>query len=158
MGVKVDLIPEEFRAESIIEALGKGNVKGLKILIPRAEVAREILPEELRKLGAEVVVATAYRTIRPEKRIKEVLDLLEHGKISMVTFTSSSTVNNFVEIIGKDHLLSLLKRVKIGTIGPITAKTVAGYGLVSDVMPEEYTILAMTRAIVDYYRKQQRIN
>lgn len=157
MGVKVDLVPEEYRAEAIIASLGKRKIQGLRFLMPRAEVAREVLPEELKKLGAEIVVPTAYRTIRPEKAVKEIRELLTGKKISLVTFTSSSTVRNFVEIMGEDRISTLLRGIKVASIGPITAKTATNYGIESQVIPREYTIPALAKAIVEYYQKEETV-
>ena len=152
-GLRTDLIPAEFKAEGVLAALGGVNVKGKKILVPRAKVAREVLPEKLRELGAEVVVATAYENVRPASDVERVKKLFEEKKIAAVTFTSSSTVHNFVEILGRKGYKRLLNGVKVACIGPVTAKTAEEYGMSTDIMPKEYTIPAFVDALVEYYKK-----
>ena len=145
-------MPKEYRAEGIIKGIGKGGIKGKRILIPRAEVAREILPEELKKKGAKVTVAVAYRSIKPKGNTEKIISLFKDKKIAMVTFTSSSTVKNFVEMFEKEDYKALLNGVKIASIGPITAKTASELGIKTDIMPKAYTIPALTEAIVEYYK------
>lgn len=150
-GITPDFVPKEYRAEGILKGLSKGGIKGKRILIPRAEVAREILPEELKKKGAKVKVAAAYRSVKPKNDVEKIKGLFKDKKISLVTFTSSSTVKNFVEMFGDDDYIALLDDVKIASIGPITAKTAGELGIKTDIMPKAYTIPALTEAIVKYY-------
>ena len=150
-GIAPDFVPKEYRAEGIIKGIGKGGIKGKRILIPRAEVAREILPEELKKKGAKVTIAVAYRSIKPKGNTEKIINLLRDKKIAMVTFTSSSTVKNFVEMFEKEDYKALLNGVKIASIGPITAKTASELGIKTDIMPKAYTIPALTEAIVKCY-------
>ena len=100
--LRVAAVPEEYRAEAIISAIGAKRIRGKRFLIPRAEVAREVLPEILREKGAKtVVVAPAYRTVKPKGAHAERLrELIASGAIDLVTFTSSSTVTNFCELVG----------------------------------------------------------
>ncbi len=151
--LKADLIPVDFKAEGVLEALGGVAVKGLRFLIPRAKQAREIIPEKLRERGAEVTVATAYENIRPASDVDRVKKLFQEGRIAAVTFTSSSTVNNFVEMMGKSEYKSLMNNVAVACIGPVTAKTAGEYGMKVDIMPEDYTIPALVDAMVEHYRK-----
>ena len=153
-GLRADLIPSEFKAEGVLAALGGANVKGRKFLIPRAKVAREVIPGRLRELGAEVTVATAYENVKPTSDVERVRKLLQEKKIAAVTFTSSSTVHNFVEILGQKEYKSLLDNVAIACIGPVTAKTAEEYGIKTDIMPKEYTIPAFIDAMVDFFRKR----
>ncbi|MCU0596146.1 MAG: uroporphyrinogen-III C-methyltransferase, partial [Desulfobacterota bacterium] len=97
-GILPDLVPQEYRAEAVVEAFGKQGVKGLRVLLPRAADAREVLPQELEKMGATVEVVEAYRTVVPQGRKDEIRAMLEKGDIHMVTFTSSSTVSNFMDM------------------------------------------------------------
>lgn len=150
LGLRLDFVPKEFRAEGIIEGLG--DVKGKRILLPRAEVAREILPEELTRMGATVDVVTAYRTLRPEGKTAEIKDLFRESKIDMVTFTSSSTVTNFLQMFEEGEGAELLKGVEVASIGPITAETAKKHGIETNIMPADYTIPALAEAIVDYYK------
>jgi uroporphyrinogen III methyltransferase/synthase len=155
--LKLDFVPSEYRAEGIIEGLKALGIAGKKVLIPRAEVAREILPEKLAEAGAEVKVVPAYKTVKPEGEEAEALvKLLEGREIDMVTFTSSSTVSNFVDILGRDRVASLLKGVDIACIGPITAETAQKFSIQPQVMPQEYTIDSMVKSIEAFYRDKHR--
>jgi len=155
-GLKADLVPSEYKAEGVLAALGGEKVKGKKFLIPRAKVAREIIPDGLRKLGAEVTVAVAYENVRPAGDVERIKKLFEDRKIAAVTFTSSSTVNNFVEILGQKEYKTVLKGAVIACIGPVTAKTADGFGIKTDIMPKDYTIPALVEAMVEYFKNKQR--
>lgn len=153
-GVKPDLVPEEYRAEAVAEAFRRQGVKGLRVLLPRAADAREVLPLELERMGAFVEVVEAYRTVKPEGNKKEIKAMLERGDIHMVTFTSSSTVNNFMNMFEEDsdQLLQWMEKLTVACIGPVTAKTAKERGLSVRISPSDYTIEALTKAIVDYFR------
>ncbi len=153
-GLRADLIPSEFKAEGVLAALGGVNSKGQKFLIPRAKVAREIIPDKLRELGAEVTVATAYENVKPTSDVERIRKLFQEKKIAAVTFTSSSTVHNFVEILGQKEYKSLLDGVTIACIGPVTAKTAEEFGMKIDIMPKEYTLPAFVDAIVEFFKKK----
>jgi uroporphyrinogen III methyltransferase/synthase len=152
-GLKPDLIPSEFKAEGVLAALGGTKVRGLKILIPRAKVARELIPDRLREQGAEVTVATAYENVRPAADLERVLKLFNEKKINVVTFTSSSTVHNFIEMLGLKEYKKLMQGVAVACIGPVTAKTAEEFGLKTDIMPKDYTIPALVDAMVEFYNK-----
>lgn len=154
-GVNADLIPPTFTGEGLAESLLDQGVEGRNILLPRARTGREILPETLRGAGAQVTIAPIYQNVPPQGRKDELREELESGKVDMVTFTSSSTVRNFLTMVDagdQAELESLMQGVKIAAIGPITAKTVTDSGLHVDIQPEEYTIPEMVQAIVDYYQ------
>jgi uroporphyrinogen III methyltransferase/synthase len=153
-GLRPDLIPPEYRAEAVIDALGKDEVSGKKFLLPRAAKAREILPEKLEEMGGKVDVVTAYETVRPPGKAEEVRRLLQKGEIACITFTSSSTVDNFAAMFPDDNLPALVGDAAVASIGPITAETAGGYGLEVDIIPEEYTIEALTASIVEYFSKE----
>jgi uroporphyrinogen III methyltransferase/synthase len=152
-GIRPDLVPPEYRAEAVVEAFRRFSVRGMKILLPRAAQAREVLPEELQKMGAEVHVVEAYRTVRPEGDRKLVAGMLERGEIHMVTFTSSSTVLNFVEMFEAERVTfkEWMTKVTVACIGPVTAKTAEAQGFRAKVVPTEYTIEGLTAAIVHFY-------
>ena len=152
LGICVDVVPEKFVAESLLESLGKEDVKGKHYLLPRAQVAREILPHTLRDLGAEIDVAPAYQTILPVTLKDDLHKKLKDGNIDAITFTSSSTVQNFINILG-DDLTPLLNKTTIACIGPVTAKTAESMGLKVDIIPEDYTIEALTQAIENHFKK-----
>jgi uroporphyrinogen III methyltransferase/synthase len=150
--LRADLVPAEFKAEGVIAALGGGDVKGQRFLIPRAKVAREIIPVRLRELGAQVTVATAYENVRPDADVDRLKKLFQEKKISAVTFTSSSTVNNFVEMMGKSEYKTLMNGVTVACIGPVTARTAEEYGMKVDVMPKDYTVPALVESMVEYFK------
>jgi uroporphyrinogen III methyltransferase/synthase len=152
-GVSVHYVPERFVAESILEGFEKMFVKGKKILLARAKKARDILPKRLRKMGAEVDVVAVYRTVRPRGGSKKLKKLLAEGKIDVITFTSSSTVNHFAELLKTENLKKLLRGVAIACIGPITARTAKERKLKVRIQPKQYTIPDLTRAIADYYKR-----
>jgi hydroxymethylbilane synthase len=145
----VAAIPEEYRAEAIVEAIGAERIRDARILIPRAQVAREVLPEMLVAAGArEVVVAPVYKTVKPEHPpIDRVREMAAAGAIDLVAFTSSSTVTNFCEMVGA----GVARGLKAAAIGPITAETARVAGLQVVVQPTEYTIAALIDAIRDYF-------
>ena len=146
-GIIADVVPAEFRAEAVVEAL-KGKVGPQdRILIPRAEQAREVLPQELVKMGATVDVVTAYRTVTGGADGEAVGKLLAAGSIDVVTFTSSSTVTNLLLLLGEKGR-ELLAGVKIACIGPITADTCRENGLRTDIIAAEYTIAGLTESII----------
>ncbi len=154
LGVRVDFVPKEYRAESIIEGMGADAIRGRKIFIPRAKVAREVLPDEMRKLGAEVTVAPTYVTVRPDNRKDEVRTLFENGRIDAVTFTSSSTVENFMEMWSNGEGLKLMEGVAAASIGPITSDTARKLGLNPVIEPAEYTTSALAEAIKTYFAQK----
>jgi uroporphyrinogen III methyltransferase / synthase len=149
-GIQVDVVPEDFVAESLIESLGQENVKGKRFLIPRAAVAREILPDQLRQMGAEVDVVPAYQTILPKRKNPDFARRLQDGAISVITFTSSSTVTNFLDLLDPE-LHPHLQRVAFACIGPITADTARARGLNVEIVPKQYTVEALVAAIEDHY-------
>lgn len=148
-GLKVDLIPESFRAEGLIEAFGGSEaLNGVRLLLPRAEVAREVFPERIRELGGEIDVPTAYRAVMPRRHAGRLKRFHTDKKITIATFTSAATFNNFCEIMG-DDAASMLNGVKIAAIGPVTAKSIETKGLTVQIMPETATVEAMAEAIIE---------
>ena len=149
--LQVDAMPEEYRAEALSIVLG--NVKGQRILLPRAAVAREVLPQKLRALGAQVDEIPVYQTIQPQNgKTEELRNRLRAGTIDLVTFTSSSTVRNFAALFPQDNLVEILSKTRVGCIGPITADTAREFGLEVAVQPRTYTIPAFAEAIVEYFK------
>ncbi len=150
LNLQVDFIPSEYRAEGLLQRWRGLNLKGKKFLIPRAKVARDLLPEELRKAGAVVDVVEVYQTILPQREQAKICQLLKEREISAITFTSSSTAQNFTEIIGEE-VKELTAGIPIASIGPITAAKVRSLGMETTIMPEEYTIPALVDALVAYF-------
>ena len=157
-GLTADLVPAEFQAEGVIAALAQVGIQGNRILIPRAEVAREILPEQLRELGAVVDVIPVYRTIVPTVDVASLTQQLQDGRVAALTFTSSSTVRNFVELFGgQEAVRRLVAQVAIACIGPITARTAEEHGLTVTIMPAENTLPALAEAIVKHFNEGARV-
>ena len=150
-GLAADLIPSAYKAEELAEALADKITAGDKILIARAKVAREVLPESLRKIGAVVDVATAYETVADCENKDELLAALEEGSASVVTFTSSSTVTNLLKVLGDKQ--ELLKKVALAAIGPVTSETLKKHGFAPTIEAEKYTIDGLVKAIREYYNK-----
>jgi uroporphyrinogen III methyltransferase/synthase len=150
LGIRVDLIPERFIAESLAEALIAQGLQGKRVLIARAEEARELLPERLAEAGAEVTVAPCYRTRPAADAGERLAQLLADGKVDVVTFASSSAVRAFVARLGVDGAGDRLSGVTVACIGPVTAQTAEEFGLRVDVMPEEHTIEGLVAALVKH--------
>ena len=152
-GIRPDFIPECYVAEGVVEGLlARGKVDGVRMLLPRAAKAREVLPDELRKAGARVDVISAYETIPAAARKDEVLERMQAGTLDCVTFGSSSTVENFLSLIPAETLRAH-PEVRLAAIGPVTAKTLEAHGLPCHIMPEEYTIPALVQALVSHYTR-----
>lgn len=155
VGLRVDLVPSEYRAESILEALAETELRECRFLIPRAMIARDVLPETLRAKGAHVDVVPAYLTVIPRDRGPEIAAQFRGGEIHCLTFTSSSTVGNFFSLFDPGEILPLLKGVAIACIGPITAETAVKQGLEVHIMPEEYTIPGLVRSICSHFEDRK---
>ncbi len=153
-GVRADFMPGEYRAEIILEGLTREAVDGKNVLLPRAMVARDVLPDTLRDWGARVNVVPAYETVLPEGKKGEVLSLLEDGAIHCITFTSSSTVINFFKMLGEENLLAFLKKTTIACIGPVTAETAREHGLEVHIMPHDYTIPGLIGALDEHFSRK----
>ncbi len=151
-GIKVDLVPDKFISEGILKSFSGKNLKRKKILIARAAKARDVLPEGLKELGATVDVATAYVTVASEKKKSDLEALFRGNHVDVITFTSSSTVDNFVKIAGQKS--SLPKGVKIACIGPVTAAAAKKAGLTVDIHQEEYTMEGLVDALQKYFGKK----
>jgi len=156
-GLRADLLPEtEFTGRGLAEALLAANeAKGKKILLPRAKKAGASLPEALNGAGAEVDIVPVYQNVRPRGREDELRRLLAEEQVDMVTFTSSSTVDNFIFMLNaanRAELTELLAGLDVAVIGPITGKNAGKHGLRVDVQPQTYTIADLVDGIVDYYR------
>ena len=158
-GVKVNVVPREYVAESVVTSLRR-RIRGKRVLLARAKVARDVIPRELRKLGAQVDVVEAYETAVPQSSRRRLRAALasQQRRPDWITFTSSSTVRNFVSLldesrgrVGRVHTNSSLKRhlkgVRLVSIGPVTSSTLRGLGLPVDVEAAEYTIPGLIKAI-----------
>ncbi|HKT79042.1 MAG TPA: uroporphyrinogen-III C-methyltransferase [Vicinamibacterales bacterium] len=155
-GLKVDLVPSEYKAEGVSQALAVGsNLNGAKVLLPRADIGRELIANDLRQLGADVTEVIAYRTVATEADREgdpDVYGLLLERKIDVVTFASASAVRNFVNLLGPEPAADLLSTTTVAAVGPVTANAAAKYGIQTSIMPAQYTIPALARAIVEYFQ------
>jgi len=152
-GVRVEMVPMEYRAEGLVEGLRRVLGPGDRVLLPRAKETRDVLVVELRRLGVAVTEVPAYQTRRIEDGVVRLREVLASGSVDAVTFTSSSTARNFAEQFSDDERSAWRGRIAVASIGPITAATAAEYGLATDVMPSEYTIPALARALADYFSR-----
>lgn len=156
---RVDVVASDSKAEgalaAIIEHAGnREKIRGLRFLIPRARVARELLPVELTKLGAQVDAVEAYQTLRPDADGQSIKRLITEAPVDVITFTSSSTVSNFAAIVGMKDLSSLLEGALVACIGPITAATAREYGLRKIIQPDVYTAAALVESIIEAIGKR----
>jgi uroporphyrinogen III methyltransferase / synthase len=150
-GIISDILPETYRAESVVDAFSHVDMQGKKVLLPRAKVARTILPEELSKMGAVVDEVIAYETILSDGGKETLISLLNNKEIDAVTFTSSSTVSNFMSLLKSEDAINLLKGVTIASIGPITSDTARTHGIEPDLEANPYTIPGLVNELLHYY-------
>ena len=157
--VHVDVVPGEFKAEGVFDALanylgGRDKLDRLNFLIPRAAVARDYLPRALEEAGARVDVVPAYRTVPSQTTERARIEaMLVGGAVDCITFTSASTVKNFAALFDTRDLGELLGDVKVACIGDITARTAADYNLSTDIQPAEFTTSALARAIAGHFNR-----
>lgn len=157
-GARVDIVATESRAEGAVRAIiekagGDGAISGLRFLIPRAKVARDILPVELSRLGAHVDAVEAYETIKPQIDKDSIISLFNENRVDAITFTSPSTISNFASLVGFDDLSKLLGDTVVGCIGPVTAEAAARFNLTKIVQPDDYNAQALVEAIAKALQK-----
>lgn len=154
-GIKVDLVPSEFRAEAVVDAISaRGPVMDARVLLPRGDLARDVVADQLRHHGAQVADVIAYRTVLEETAREEepdVYGMLLQGRIDVVTFASASAVRNFAKIYGADAAADLLKNTVVAVIGPVTADAAIQLGIPVTVQPATYTIPALVDAIAAHF-------
>ncbi|MEW5733250.1 MAG: uroporphyrinogen-III C-methyltransferase [Thermodesulfobacteriota bacterium] len=155
-GLLTDLIPEAYQAESVAEAFSRQPMTGKKVLLARAAKARTVIPDELSKMGAHVTEVTAYETMPSPFDGAALAQRMMAGEIDMVTFTSSSTVENFVAAIPPDMLGPAMEKTTAAAIGPITAKTAEKLGIKPAVVSREFTIPGLVAAIRSFYGTDKR--
>ena len=146
-GVKVNVVPKEYVAESVVRSLRR-RVKGKRVLLVRAKVARDVIPRELRQAGAHVDVVEAYETVVPQSSRTRLRSALANPRRRphVVTFTSSSTVRNFVALLGSPK--ASVAGIRLASIGPVTSSTLRELGLRVDIAAKEFTIPGLVEAIV----------
>jgi len=153
-GIISDILPETYRAESVIKAFSNIELKNKKILLPRAKKARTILPEELTRMGAKVDEVIAYETLLDMNKKEELINLLQDSEIDAVTFTSSSTVSNFISLFDSKDSRKLLKNIITASIGPITSETARSLDIEPEIEAKEFTIQGLVDSLLAYYESQ----
>ncbi len=150
-GICVEMTPDTYISEEIVDSFASFDIKGARVLLPRAERARDIIPKGLSSLGARVDCVAVYRTVQSDREKAGFQKMLKENVIDVITFTSPSTVNSLMQIIGgKDELP---EEIKIACIGPVTAQAAEAAGLHVDIMEGEYTVSGLIRALVSYFNK-----
>jgi uroporphyrinogen III methyltransferase/synthase len=154
----VDVIPHDFKAEGVFEALiqfvgGPEALTGLNFLIPRAAVARDFLPKALAEAGARVDVVPAYRTIVPDHLDRGRIAAMLAGGADCIAFTSASTVRNLARLFDTQDLSTILAGVAVACIGDVTAQSAAEHGLHTEIQPEQFTTPELARAIAEYFAR-----
>jgi uroporphyrinogen III methyltransferase/synthase len=160
-GIRADLLPESYRAESLLESLDSLLVPGQTALIPRGDLAKETLPKELKERGIESVEIDVYETTLAPPRDLWLPEMLENGEIHVITFTSSSTVINLLEALrqlGIKNPAEALQNIEIACIGPVTARTAEENGLKVTIVPEKSTIDGLVQALVNRRRSVKERN
>jgi len=153
-GLVADLVPETYRAESVVEAFRDRQMGGKRVLLPRAGGARTVLPEQLVKMGAQVEEVVAYETRPVRDHGDALVRRMERGEVDLVTFTSSSTVKNFVSLLPAGRSDLLMKGVVVACIGPVTAETARDLGLNVDIVATDFTIAGLCDAVLEHYAAQ----
>jgi uroporphyrinogen III methyltransferase/synthase len=152
--LNADVVPGEYRAEALVHALSAaGQIAGMRILLPHADIGREVIADELRKQGAQVTEVIAYRTVATDADREgdpDIYRMLLERRLDVVTFTSPSAVRNLVRVLGAEPAADLLRTTIVASIGPVTAETASQSGIQTHVMPEKYTVTALVAAIVKY--------
>jgi uroporphyrinogen III methyltransferase/synthase len=154
--VHIDVIPSVSKAEGVFDALtdfvgGVEQVQNLNVLLPRAAVARDFLPNALQSAGARVDVVTAYRTVIPEDLDRGRLSAMLAGSADCIAFTSPSTIKNLALLFDTHELSRILNGVAVACIGSVTAEAAVEYGLQVDIQPPTSTVTALALAIAEYY-------
>lgn len=151
-GLRADFVPSQFVAEAVADEWPDANMAGKRVLLPRARGARDVLVERLIRMGAMVDALAAYDTIADGEGAQELLDELRQGQIHAITFTSSSTVRNFVAALGPAQAKEATRDAVIASIGPITSATLRELGMEPAVEAGEHTIPGLVRALVEYFK------
>ena len=150
-GVRADLVPSDYKAQGVVAAFAKLDITAKRILFPRGDRAREVIPEELARMGARVAAPITYANEAPDQIPVESLRALEERRVDCVTFTSSSTVQNLASILGDNRFLQLMAGVRVASIGPVTSKSCRDLGLEVHMEPAEYTLDALAAELIGHF-------
>ncbi len=152
-GLAVEFQPSVYRAEGLINEAGEGAWDGRRVLFPRAAEGRDVIPDEMRRVGAELDLVTVYRTVPSQVGREKLRSLLAAGTLDAVTFTSGSTVNSFVSLLDPAQIESIAGRVVVACIGPVTADAARAAGLPVDALAREATMPGLADALEDYFAR-----
>jgi uroporphyrinogen III methyltransferase/synthase len=150
-----DVVPARFFAEDLAVALLPQIAPGSRVLLARAEQAREVLPETLAQAGIRVDVAPVYQMRKPQDIPEEARPFIDSGQIDILTFASSATVRNFAALVGREKFQELARKAIVAAIGPITGDTLKEYGVTPHIQPEDYTIPSLAAAIVEFFSQDK---
>jgi uroporphyrinogen-III synthase len=153
-GFHADVIPETFTAEEFLQAFPE-NLSGVKFLFPRGNIARATLPDGLRQRGAVVDEIIVYRTLMADPPDERLVEMIESASVDLVTFTSSSTVANFIRLVGEDRVERFKDRFFVASIGPKTSQTIRELGWQVDIEAPTSTVSALVEAIAAYFHSQR---
>lgn len=151
LGLAADVVPDEYVAEALAARLTGRVERGDRVLLPRAARTRDRLVRDLKAMGARVDEVAAYQTRSAEDSAAALRDAFRARRVDAVTFTSSSTVRHFAALFAPDELARLMAPVVVACIGPVTRATAQEHGLVTHVMPTDYTIPALARALAAHF-------
>jgi uroporphyrinogen III methyltransferase/synthase len=154
-GLVADVVPARYQAEDLAAALLPKIAPGSRVLLARAQAAREVLPEILAQAGVQVEVAPVYQARQPADIPAEARPFIDSGRIDLLTFASSATVHNFASLVGREKFKELAQIAVVAAIGPITAATLQEYGINPQVQPEDYTIPALGAAILEFFAQNK---
>jgi len=157
LGIRVDFVPEKFSAEGFIREFQEQytDFSGMKVLFPAANIARDVIPDKLRELGAEVFHVTAYETAAPEHSSRDLRDVFNRHGVNLATFTSSSTVENFFALFPEQERQNITETLQAASIGPMTSRTLREHGVEPVIEADVHTIPGLIDAILKYYARRQ---
>lgn len=147
--------PARHDAEGLLGSLEKKDLRSMRVLFPRAEAGREILPEGLRARGADVELVAVYRTLKENRSKKRLLEVVDTSGVDLAIFTSPSTVKCFVELIGTDRLARLRPKIHVACIGTVTAEAARAAGFTVSIVPRRQTMESLLRALTTFYGRKK---
>ncbi len=154
LGIKIDLLPKEFTASSVVLELSKHEIKGKRVLIPASKIARTELKLGLEKLGAEVKLIPFYDVIKPNVEEVKEISRIQNEPIDIYIFTSPSTFNNFLELLDVESPAKFFEKSLVAAIGPTTAQAIEKQNVKVDIIPGKYTMDDVIKLIIDYYQNE----
>jgi uroporphyrinogen III methyltransferase/synthase len=156
--LRADFTPHEAVAEAILAEWNRSEMEGKRVLLPRAQEAREILPEKLREWGTETDVIPLYQTVFDAESAESLRSQLQNGEIDAITFASSSTVRNFAQAVSPnapERLAEIVGKTCIAAIGPITAATAREFGIPPQIVAETHTLPGLIAALETYFKEER---